>query len=101
MRRLEKVNKKSDNRLISKIVDSHNMDLPIEVIKNLPCVYMKGNDEIMIENYKGIIEYNEDAIKLNTKLGIAKVHGKKLNLKQITSDFVTIDGFIEKFEYLT
>ncbi len=101
MRKLGKVENKSNNKFITKIIEEHNMDLPIEVIKNLPCVHIKGNDEILIENYRGIIEYTEEAIKLNTKLGIAKVYGKKLNLKQITSDFIIIDGFIEKFEYLT
>lgn len=101
MRKLGKVENKSKNRFINKLIDEHNLDLPIEVIKNLPCVYLKGNDEITIENYKGIIEYTEICVKLNTKLGIIKIYGKKLNLKQITVDFIIIDGFIEKFEYLT
>ncbi len=101
MRKIGKIEKKSNNKLMSKIIEEHNMDLPVEIIKNLPCIYVKGNDEITIENYKGIIEYTEDAVKLNTKLGILKVQGKKLNVKQITSDFIILDGFIEKFEYLT
>ncbi len=101
MRKIKKVEKKYNNKFIAKIIDEHNMDLPVEVIKNLPCIYIKGNDEITIENYKGIIEYTEEAVKLNTKLGIVKIYGKKLNVKQITSDFVVLKGFIEKFEYLT
>ncbi len=101
MRKIGKIENKNSNKFITKIIDEHNIDLPVEIVKNLPCVYIKGNDEITVENYKGIIEYTSEGIKLNTKLGIVKIYGKKLNLKQITSDFIVIDGFIEKFEYLT
>ncbi len=101
MKKVSKVEKEKSSKFFSKVIEEHNMNLPIEVLKNLPCIYMVGNEQIKVENYKGIIEYTEIEIKLNTKIGIVKICGKNLNLKQISSDSITIDGYIDKFEYLT
>ena len=35
------------------------LDLPREVGTNIPKVTMLGFDEVLIENYKGILEYEE------------------------------------------
>ena len=35
------------------------LELPIEVTTNIPKITITGFDQIMIENYMGIIEYEE------------------------------------------
>lgn len=75
-------------------------ELPKEIILNLPLVSMIGNEEITIENYKGIIEYTEEKVRISTPSGILKVEGKNLCLKQITSESISITGRIVKFQYL-
>lgn len=75
-------------------------DLPKEIMLNLPLITIIGNEELTIENYKGVIEYTEEKIRLNTSCGILKIEGKKLFLKEITSENISIIGNIIKFEYL-
>ena len=46
------------------------LELPIEVTTNIPKITITGFDQIMIENYMGIIEYEEYLVKINTSIGI-------------------------------
>jgi sporulation protein YqfC len=76
------------------------LDLPKEIILNLPLVSVIGHEEFTIENYKGIVEYTEEKMRIGTASGILRIEGKRLCLKQITAENITIVGVISKFEYL-
>jgi sporulation protein YqfC len=76
------------------------LDLPKEIVLNLPLISVIGIEEFTIENYKGIIEYTEERMRISTSCGILKIEGKKLCLKQITAENIAITGTISKFEYL-
>lgn len=76
------------------------LELPKEIVLNQPLISLVGNDELHLENYKGVIEYTEEKIRLNTSTGILKIEGRKLLLKQITAENVTITGIIDKLEYI-
>ena len=50
-----------------------------EVAENIPKVTMLGANELQIENHKGIIEYSNENIRINTEYGVVHVEGIKLN----------------------
>lgn len=77
------------------------LELPKEVILNLPLLSLVGREELTIENYKGIVEYGEEKIRINTAVGILKIEGRKLFLAHITAENITVTGSIAKFEFLT
>ncbi len=79
---------------------SNMFELPKEIVLNLPLISIVGNQEINIENYKGVIEYTEMKIRINTSCGIFKIEGKNLSLKQITAEAITVTGVVTKLEYL-
>ena len=58
-----------------------------------------GFSELLIENFKGIIEYEDYLIKINTFIGIVIIEGDKLNLNQITENDVSVNGEIEKIYF--
>ncbi len=91
--------KKINTRHIKKTITSM-FELPKEIVFNLPLINVIGNEEINIENYKGIIEYNLERVRINTSCGIIKIEGKKLLLKQITAENISVTGSISKFEYI-
>lgn len=76
------------------------LELPSEIVFNLPLISIVGNEEMLIENYKGVIEYSDDRIRINTSCGIMKIEGKALVLKQVTSENIKVKGTITRFEYL-
>ena len=72
------------------------LELPIEVTTNIPKITITWFDQIMIENYMGIIEYEEYLVKINTSIGIIIMEGNKMNLNQINENDILISGEISK-----
>lgn len=74
------------------------LEMPRELDSKEPKITIISFDEILIENYKGILEYEEFFIKIDTEIGIINVNGYKLALEQITSDDIGIKGTIRNIE---
>lgn len=85
-------NKKNQHRL------NQLLEVPRELSDNNPKVTIIGFDEMLIENYKGILEYEEFYIKVNTSMGNININGFNLNLEQVTEDDISIKGTIESFD---
>ncbi|HHV29684.1 sporulation protein YqfC [Acetivibrio mesophilus] len=76
------------------------LELPKEIVLDLPKITMFGNKNLIVENYKGIIEYDNNRIRVNTGKGIIRVAGDSLVIKEITSEDLMIDGEILSLEFL-
>lgn len=74
------------------------LEVPMEINSYNTKVTILGFDEILIENYKGILEYEEFYIKVNTEIGEININGFNLSLKQITDDDILIKGKIESLD---
>lgn len=75
------------------------LELPKEIVLNMPKLTMLGNGDLIIENYKGIIEYDEDVVRVNTTAGIIKVQGVEIYIKEITAENIMIYGNILSLEF--
>jgi len=69
-------------------------------VLNLPLISVIGNEELIIENYKSVVEYSEEVVRISTSCGILKVEGRKLNLRRMTSEAVTITGTLTNFGFI-
>ena len=87
-----------DRRLKKKV--SAMLELPKEIVMNLPLVTLIGGDEIQIENFKGVVEFTDKIVRISTACGIFKVEGKSLLLKHITSETIMITGRISRMEIM-
>lgn len=74
------------------------LEMPREIDSKEPKITIISFDEILIENYKGILEYEEFFIKVDTEIGTIDVNGYKLTLEQITGDDIAIKGTIKSIE---
>jgi len=74
------------------------LEMPREIDSKEPKITIISFDEILIENYKGILEYEEFFIKIDTEIGTIDVNGYKLTLEQITGDDIAIKGTIKSIE---
>lgn len=72
------------------------LEIPVEVTTNIPKITLIGFDQLMIENYMGVIEYEEYLVKINSSIGIIIIEGNKMNLNQINENDVLISGVISK-----
>ncbi len=85
--------KKRDLRKIDKI-----LEMPRELYTNEPRLTIVGFNEMIIENYKGILEYEEYFVKISTHIGIININGFNLKLEQLTGDDIKIMGDIESVD---
>lgn len=104
-RKSHKKNKAKKNREIEykkpvkeKIIDA--LDLPKDIVLDLPRMVLTGNRELYIENYRGIVEYTDTLIRLNTSANMIKVTGEGLNIKHIASEEITLSGKIKCMEFI-
>ena len=74
------------------------LEMPREIDNKEPKITIISFDEIFIENYKGILEYEEFFIKVDTEIGIININGYKLTLEQITDEDIGIKGTIKSIE---
>ncbi|MCL2341733.1 MAG: YabP/YqfC family sporulation protein [Firmicutes bacterium] len=74
------------------------LEVPNEVGSVQPKITIVGFDEMLIENYKGISEYEEFYIKVNTGMGIININGLGLLLEQITDEDIMVRGRIENID---
>lgn len=75
------------------------LEIPKEVSSNVPKITIIGFEEMLIENYKGILEYNEIFIRISTYIGIIDISGFNLNLSQMTEDDILVSGKVENIEF--
>lgn len=73
---------------------THALDIPTEVVTNMPVITLIGNKEINIENFSGLLEYTRQKIRLNTRAGILVIDGIELEAKNMTAERICIKGNI-------
>lgn len=79
---------------------SEILDLPIDIAMDLPKIIILGNKLVTVSNHRGIIEYKDRLIRINSKIGIIKITGENLEIKNILSEEIVIEGEIEVVENL-
>ena len=84
---------KRNTRLSNKV--NKILEVPRELAENSPKFTIIGFDEMLIENYKGILEYEEFYIKIKTEIGNININGFNLSLEQVTEDDISVKGKIE------
>ncbi|MBQ7574663.1 MAG: sporulation protein YqfC [Clostridia bacterium] len=70
-----------------------------EIIMDTVHISMAGNREIYIENYRGIVEYKKDIIRISIKDGVLCISGSDLAIQSIRITDIFISGYIETVEF--
>jgi sporulation protein YqfC len=79
---------------------SEVFELPRDIMLNLPKISMIGNNQMLVENHKGVIEYTPQRIRVNSSIGVIRVQGRDMNLKNIAADDIMITGEVKMIEFL-
>lgn len=76
-----------------------SLELPKDLVYGMSIVTVTGRREVLIENYKGILEYNEEYIKIQAKNAKLTVYGKQLKIEYYTNEDMKVVGFVKSIEY--
>ena len=79
---------------------SDALELPKEIVLDLPKVSLVGDLQVNIENHKGIIEYSPTQIRVSSNSGMLKIKGNKLYIKVIIKEEIVITGEIQSLEFI-
>jgi sporulation protein YqfC len=75
------------------------LDIPEEVWGKTPKITMTGFEEVLIENFKGILEYEDFFTRINTHIGVVNINGFNLKLNQMTEEDILVTGKIESIDF--
>lgn len=75
------------------------LEIPTELSTNVPKATILGFEKVYIENYKGILEYQDFFIRINTHIGIININGFDLKLEEMTTDDIMITGKIDSMDF--
>ncbi len=75
------------------------LEMPVEVTSNLPKITISGFDEIIIENFEGILEYEEFFVRVKTHIGNVIINGFNMKLTQLNSEDIMVKGIISNINF--
>lgn len=81
----------------SNLVES--LELPMDIMYGAVIITAMGRNQVLVENYKGIIEYTQEKIRLQTKTCQVTIQGKRLMVEYYTNEEMKITGYIQGIIY--
>lgn len=89
--------RKSD--LLAKVANT--LDLPADLLAGLPRVELVGDQELRMENHRGILAYSAEEIHISGGKLVIQVRGAELELRAMNSNELLIAGKIFGVELVT
>ena len=74
--------------------------MPKDVVMKAAVVTVLGDFEVCIENYRGITEYTDCLVRVQTKGGQIRLTREKLQVENYTHDEIKITGKILTLEFI-
>lgn len=78
---------------------SEGLELPKDVSCGVVIVTVTGRRSLVLENYKGIVSYDDDCIVIQTKDCKVKICGCRLKVDYYTNEEMKIVGLIHQISY--
>lgn len=75
------------------------LDLPRDIILNMPQIKITGDNEIVIENHRGIVLFDENQIKINSGVGLISIYGSRFEVLFMGGSTITIGGRFNSIVY--
>ncbi|MCD7981585.1 MAG: YabP/YqfC family sporulation protein, partial [Clostridiales bacterium] len=91
--------KKSSERKTS-VSAASGLNLPGDLVFGDAIVTITGRREMTVENYRGILVYEETVVRLSLKKGQILISGNALHIDYYTNDDMKISGRIDRLEYM-
>ncbi len=70
------------------------LEIPEEIAVGAVKVTVTGFNTVRIDNYKSLVEYEKNVIRINTGERLVKIEGEKLDILSLTDDTAEISGEI-------
>lgn len=89
-----------EDRIIkTKETIAEKLDLPRDVVLNMPKITITGENEIIIENHKGVILFEEKEVKINSNVGLITIYGSGFEILFMGGSTLTVSGKFKSVVY--
>jgi sporulation protein YqfC len=75
------------------------LDLPRDIILNMPKITVTGDNEITIENHRGVVLFGENQVKINSGVGLISIFGSGFEILFMGGSTITIGGKFKSIAY--
>jgi sporulation protein YqfC len=75
------------------------LEIPQDIVMDLPRITMLGNKQLLVENHKGIIEYTPSLVRIKLSQGELFIYGEKLTLGNLQAEQILVEGVVQKVNY--
>ena len=79
---------------------ANKMDLPQDVMMDLPRITMIGQIHVYVENHRGLLSFTDKELRLLLKQGQLLIKGKGFVIKTILPDEILLQGKIDQVIYI-
>ncbi|MCM3586288.1 sporulation protein YqfC [Mesobacillus maritimus] len=79
---------------------TQKMELPPDVMMDLPRITMVGQIHIYIENHRGLLAFSDREVRLLLEQGQLLVKGKAFVIKMILPEEILLEGKIDQVIYI-
>ncbi|AIG25755.1 sporulation protein YqfC [Brevibacillus sp. 7WMA2] len=76
------------------------LDLPQDVVLEVPRITMIGHLQMYIENHRGVLQFSENELRLLLTNGQLLVIGEQLVIRAILKEEVLLEGRIGKITFI-
>ena len=94
---MDKKKMKTAYKVKENVVDF--LEIPREIALDIPKIILSGRNNIFIENYKGIMLFENNEMKIRTGIGLLSISGRDLIIKEITSENMSVKGEIKSIGF--
>lgn len=78
---------------------AEKLDIPRDVILNIPKIVIVGNDELTIENHQGILQFSDNFMRIKSNLGNIGIQGSDFEILFISGTTIVLSGVFKSVEY--
>ena len=75
------------------------LEMPKEIVLDVPRITVIGRNEITIENHKGILVFEKNEIKIKTSLDPLIIKGNSFEILYIATSTLIISGYFDYIGY--
>ncbi len=79
---------------------SDYLELPGDIMLDLPKIVLVGNLQVFIENHRGIQEYHRQLVRVVVNDKVIEITGENLALRNILPDEICVEGQIASLTFI-
>lgn len=95
--------KKKDRKLSAESLArafANEIDVPIAAVHGMSHIEISGNNEAVVQGCVGILEYNENCIRLNLGKRAVEFLGTELVMRSFTVEQAIVEGFFSSVNFI-